>query len=191
MSKRLQNSTCDGDSAKRSKVTEDEGTISDEKWKKDLNNTLVNILRTLKSNDNWKKEVNKTLASIKADVNSTTIFLNPYRDQFFEKCWVKINKLNETWSLMKIYKGDVEKCVGVTSAHVVDRFRKGDNSDHYFIQLPEPFYEAGVEAVLLHNRIMNNEVNNHIAGVDLVVVVLKKCPVFEDDSPRTSKSILK
>ena len=63
---------------------------------------------------------------------------------------------------MKIELEGKERCVGITSAHVLDTYRKVMGNLNYFTQLPKLFYEAGVDEVLFHERIMDAEVNTGI-----------------------------
>mmetsp|Transcript_1554 Transcript_1554/g.3249 ORF Transcript_1554/g.3249 Transcript_1554/m.3249 type:complete len:195 (+) Transcript_1554:182-766(+) len=80
---------------------------------------------------------------------------------------------------MKITDKDGLKCIGVSSAHLINSNLRAEDSNDYsklFIELPKSFCEAGVSAVMLHPRILDKNPNNNAHHCDLMIVVLKRVP---------------
>ncbi len=118
--------------------------------------------------------------------------LNPQEDPFFDIRLVEqsasCRKRTPTWTLMKITDdGFNYKCIGVSSAHLINwKFRsKAKDSIELFIELPKSFCEAGVSAVMLHPRILDEDPNDDIDHCDLMIVELKNVPMMD------SKEVLK
>lgn len=90
-------------------------------------------------------------------------------------------------SFMKIKDHDgAEKCVIVTSAHLLSKHRKPDNESELFVPLPQYHKDVHVEKVLLPPRILDDQPNEDISHVDLMLVVLRALPQMKGETIQMS-----
>jgi len=108
----------------------------------------------------------------------------PQRDRFFDKLYVEqfAETGSFTMSFMKMIDQDgTEKCVGVTSAHLLSKYRKPDNECELFVPLPQCLKNVKVEKVLLHPRILDDQENKKVGHADLMLVVLEGLPQIKNN----------
>ena len=176
--------TNDSKKRKASAISLGDGTSRGNEEETELQ-ALTSLVKTMSETMNRRfEEMSNTMNSRFEEVlKKIEGRFNPHDDDFFDIKLVEqsasILKRTSTWTLMQITDKDGLKCIGVSSAHLINSNlravdSKGDNK--LFIELPKSFCEAGVSAVMLHSRILDKNPNTNVNHCDLMIVVLKGVP---------------
>jgi len=143
-----------------------------------IGNQISNLTNEVSSLTN---QVSSLETLVSADRSSS----KPYYDKFFNRLRVQQYKepvtSEPTHSVMKIEDGGGNwKCVAVTSAHLLNgSYKKAPGTDYLFVKLPRHIYEAGIESLLLPERITNSVPNTSVAHADVMVIVLRGIPEID------------
>ena len=144
-------------------------------------------------------EIQNDIAEIKNAIKTLTVAVKelssnltrdrhitrPFTDPFYHKLHVQQYPVLEsgvapTWSLMKIKETingeEIEKGIAISSAHHLKCLTKKEDSNLFFIALPEALYEVGVEAALFDDKYHPDL--EYKAPVGVLIVILKQLPTI-------------